>query len=91
MDILPSDLATYGGAAKKLLQDLQSRNERYFLLTFLVLNYGDTKRKLENEVFRTAGVAQKHNCTLTRLDFQQERGLVSSLPLGENQILSRGA
>ena len=91
MDILPSDLATYGGAAKKLLQDLQSRNERYFLLTFLVLNYGDTKRKLENEVFRTAGVAQKHNCTLTRLDFQQERGLVSSLPLGENQIhITRG-
>ena len=91
MDILPSDLATYGGAAKKLLQDLQSRNERYFLLTFLVLNYGDTKHKLENEVFRTAGVAQKHNCTLTRLDFQQERGLVSSLPLGENQIhITRG-
>ncbi len=91
MDILPSDLATYDGAAKKLLQDLQSRNERYFLLTFLVLNYGDTKRKLENDVFRTAGVAQKHNCTLTRLDFQQERGLVSSLPLGENQIhITRG-
>ena len=91
MDIIPSDLATYGGAAKKLLQDLQSRNERYFLLTFLVLNYGDTKRKLENDVFRTAGVAQKHNCTLTRLDFQQERGLVSSLPLGENQIhITRG-
>ena len=54
-------------------------------------DYGDTKRKLENEVFRTAGVAQKHNCTLTRLDFQQERGLVSSLPLGENQIhITRG-
>ena len=38
MDIIPSDLATYGTEAKKLLQDLQSRNERMFLLTFLVLN-----------------------------------------------------
>ena len=28
MDIIPSDLATYGSEAKKLLQDLQSRNER---------------------------------------------------------------
>ena len=27
MDIIPSDLATYGSEAKKLLQDLQSRNE----------------------------------------------------------------
>jgi len=28
MDIIPSDLATYGTEAKKLLQDLQSHNER---------------------------------------------------------------
>ena len=91
MDILPSDLATYGGEAKKLLNELQSRNERYFLTTFLVLNYGDTKRKLENDVFRAAGVAQKYNCALTRLDFQQEQGLVSSLPLGTSQIkITRG-
>ena len=26
MDIIPSDLATYGTEAKKLLQELQSRN-----------------------------------------------------------------
>ena len=91
MDILPSDLATYGGEAKKLLNELQSRNERYFMITFLVLNYGDTRRKLENDVFRAAGVAQKYNCQLTRLDFQQEQGLVSSLPLGVSQIkITRG-
>ena len=38
MDILPSDLATYGEDAKKLLNKLQTRNERLFMLTFLVLN-----------------------------------------------------
>ncbi len=42
MDILPSDLTTYGDAAKKLLQDLQSHNERMFLVTVLVLNVADT-------------------------------------------------
>ena len=86
MDILPSDLATYGGEAKKLLNELQNRNERLFLATFLVLNYGDTTRKLNNDIFRAAGVAQKYNCTLTRLDFQQEKGVMSCLPLGLNQI-----
>jgi hypothetical protein len=91
MDIIPSDLATYGGEAKKLLHELQSRNERMFLLTFLVLNFGDTKRKLDNAVFQASGVAQKYNCALTRLDFQQEAGLMSSLPLGLNQInIQRG-
>ncbi len=91
MDIIPSDLATYGGEAKNLLHELQSRNERMFLLTFLVLNLADTKRKLENAVFQASGVAQKYNCQLVRLDFQQEAGLMSSLPLGLNQIhIQRG-
>ena len=86
MDIIPSDLATYGGEAKNLLRDLQSRNERMFLLTFLVVNFADTRQKLENNVFQSAGVAQKYNCALTRLDFCQEQGLMSSLPLGLNQV-----
>ena len=91
MDIIPSDLATYGAEAKKLLQDLQSRNERMFLVTFLVLNTADTPRQLDNNVFQASSIAQKYNCQLTRLDFQQEEGLMSALPLGLNQIeIQRG-
>ena len=91
MDIIPSDLATYGAEAKNLLQDLQSRNERMFLLTFLVVNMADTKQKLENDVFAAAGIAQKYNCALTRLDYQQEAGLMASVPLGDNPIaIKRG-
>ena len=91
MDIIPSDLATYGAEAKKLLQDLQSRNERMFLVTFLVLNTADNPRQLDNNVFQASSIAQKYNCQLTRLDFQQEEGLMSALPLGLNQIeIQRG-
>jgi len=91
MDIIPSDLATYGAEAKKLLQDLQSRNERMFLVTFLVLNTADTPRQLDNNVFQASSIAQKYNCQLTRLDFQQEEGLMSCLPLGLNRIeIQRG-
>ena len=91
MDIIPSDLATYGAEAKKLLQDLQSRNERMFLVTFLVLNTADNPRQLGNNVFQASSIAQKYNCQLTRLDFQQEEGLMSALPLGLNQIeIQRG-
>ena len=86
MDIIPSDLATYGAEAKKLLQDLQSRNERMFLVTFLVLNTANTRQQLDNNVFQASSIAQKHNCALIRLDYQQEDGLMSSLPLGHNLI-----
>ena len=86
MELIPSDLATYGSEAKRLLQDLQSRNERMFLLTFLVVNTADSQRQLDNNVFQASSIAQKHNCQLVRLDFQQEEGLMSSLPLGVNQV-----
>ena len=91
MDIIPSDLATYGNEAKKLLQELQSRNERMFLLTFTIVNTADTKQQLDNNVFQASSIAQKYNCQLTRLDFQQEEGLMSCLPLGLNLIeIQRG-
>ncbi len=91
MDIIPSDLSTYGGEAKKLLDDLQSRNERMFLVTVMFLNTGKTKQELENSIFQIAGIAQKYNCVLRRLDYMQEEGLMSSLPLGVNHIpIKRG-
>ena len=91
MEILPSDLMTYGTEAKTLLEDLQSRNERMFLVTVLVMNTAPSRQKLENNVFQAAGVAQKYNCALRRLEYQQEQGLVSSLPLGLNRIeIQRG-
>ena len=91
MDVLPSDLVTYGGEAKKLLEDLQSRNERYFLVTLIVMNTAKSKRQLDNIIMQVSNMIQEKNCVLRRLDYQQEQGLMSSLPLGINQIdIQRG-
>lgn len=91
MDIIPTDLATYGTEAKQLLQDLQSRNERMFLVTLLVMSTGDSRQQLDNNIFRASAITQKYNCALTRLDYQQEDGLMSCLPLGSNLInINRG-
>ena len=91
IDIIPSDLATYGRDAKALLKELQSQNERMFLLTFLVMNTGKTMQELDNNVFQAVSIAQKHNCNLIRLDYQQEQGLMSTLPLASNLIeIQRG-
>ncbi len=57
-----------------------------FLVTALFLNTAKSKQELENAIFQTAGIAQKYNCMLKRLDYQQEEGLMSSLPLGVNHI-----
>lgn len=91
MDVLPPDLITYAGEAKALLDNLQSHNERLFMVTMLVVNTAATRQQLENNVFQAAGIAQKYNCALKRLDWQQEQGLMSSIPIGVNQIeIERG-
>ena len=91
MDILPPDLVTYSNDAKALLEDLQNRNERMFLLTFLIVNMAPTRRELDNDLFTVSGIVQKYNCSLKRLDFQQEEAFLSSLPLGHNGIeIQRG-
>ena len=86
MDILPSDLVTYGTDAKNFLKELQSQNERMFRITFLVMNTGKTPQELETNYFQASSIAQKHSCYLRRLDFQQENALMSSLPLAQNLI-----
>ena len=86
MDIIPSDLATYGAAAKDLLQDLMNHNERMFQFTFLIMNTADSKRQLKNVLDQAKAIATQHNCALVPLDFQQENGMIACLPLGMNPI-----
>lgn len=85
MDIIPTDISTYGEEAQNLLTELQSRNEKMFKITFLILNTAESKRKLDNVAYQTAGIAQKYNCNIRRLQYLQEQGMAASLPLGINQ------
>ncbi len=86
MDIIPSDLSTFGNDAKRLLNDLQSRNERMFDVTILFKNEASTKQELDTAIFQVSGVAQKYNCTLKRLDHMQEEGFKSTLMIGDNHV-----
>ena len=86
MDIIPSDINTFGIDAKKLLEDLQGRNERMFLVTVLIMNTAKTKKALNSTIFEVQSIAQQRNCPLRRLDYQQEDGLMASVPIGINNI-----
>ena len=91
MDILPSDLVTYGDNIKMLLKDLQTRDERMFIVTIVIMNFARTVQKLDTTISHISSIASKHNCKIKRLDHAQEQGLVSVLPLGVNRIeIDRG-
>jgi len=86
MDIMPTDINTYGSEAREWLDGLQTKDERYFLLTFIVINFADTKAKLESYMAQAKSIAQQHNCSLKRFRFQQEAAFQSVLPLGKNHV-----
>lgn len=91
MDILPPDLVTFGKEAQKLLEDLQNHDEKMFLVTILITHTAPTRQKLENLIYSANGIANTHNCDLIRLDYQQEQGFMSALPIGINQVeIQRG-
>ena len=86
MDIIPTDINTYGAEAREWLDGLQTKDERYFLLTFIVVNFADSRAKLESHIAQAKSIAQQHNCSLKRFRFQQEAAFQSVLPLGKLHV-----
>lgn len=86
MDIIPSDINTYGNDVKSILSDLQNRDERLFLVTIVIMNYARTIQKVEDTIAQISSIANKNNCQIKRLTHMQEQGLVTVLPLGRNEI-----
>ena len=86
MDILPSDLITYGDNIKMLLKDLQTRDERMFVVTIIFMNFAKSLQKLDATLSQISSISSKHNCKIKRLDHSQEQGFISVLPLGVNKI-----
>ena len=82
-----------GGKEKTTLKEMSELlgNERMFLVTVLVMNTAKKRQKLDNNIFQVQGIAQKYNCSLKQLDYQQEAALMSCIPLGVNRIeIQRG-
>ena len=73
MDIIPSDLATFGNEAKNLLQELQSRNERMFLLTFLVVNLSMFMTIYGRSSYSVASPPSRYGLSTKRLPTPRKR------------------
>ncbi len=86
MDIMPDSLTTYGNSVENLLSDLQTRDERLFSVSIVIMNYAKTIQKLENTIAQISSVANRFNCKIKRLGYMQEQGLVTILPIGTNEI-----
>ena len=85
-DILPPKRPMYIDELKSMLEDLNSKDERLFVLTLTIRHYAETNRELNLQMERLRRIAAKNNCMIVPLDYQQEDALASSLILGSNTI-----
>ena len=86
MDIIPTDLNTYAKDARWLLNALQSEDEMLHLVTLIVMNIGRTEAELEEQKGKLKRILQQNDCGIWSLDYQQEEGFGSSLPLSLNLL-----
>ena len=86
MDLLPPELQVFKDSAEKLYQDLQRKDEQLYLSTITIVQTASTRKELENNVFELEGILSSYSCRLNRLDYRQEQGYMSALPLGVNKI-----
>lgn len=85
-DILPQQIKTYINELNTILEDLNSKNERLFNITLTVRSYNQSEEKAKLELESLKRLVQQKSCKLFTLDYMQEQGFQSFLPLGINSI-----
>lgn len=81
-DVINEDLKHSLVEAEELLDDLRSKNQKMFLDNIIIMVTAKDYDELQSNTEAVEAVIRKHICSLPTLNFQQEKGLQSVLPLG---------
>ncbi len=85
-DVINEDLKLSYEEALQLLEDLQSKNQKMFLLNLAVMITGNSYDELDNNTNKIEAVFREKVCTTSRAIYQQEDALASCLPLGNCRL-----
>lgn len=86
MDILPTDLTALEEETDYFIDNLQSRNEKMILATITVVLFEKSRKRLEKVFNELSTIVLENTCEIYSLDYLQENGLMSALPLGINSV-----
>ena len=85
-NLISPDLQDANNAANSLLEGVRKENERLFLATAVITIFADSDESLKNYEDELKIIASNNLITILPLTNQQEDGLKSSLPLGNNKL-----
>lgn len=83
---IPFELRNNLKEAEELLDSVISKNQRLFFTNFVIYINEETKDKLDESTETIKDTARKFLCQIGNLNYQQEDGLNSVIPLGINDL-----
>lgn len=75
--------------ANELLENLTSKDQKMFQMTFVMMHFADSLEQLNKDTESIVTVGRKYSCEIKKLSTQQEIGFKSVLPLCYNQLLMK--
>ena len=84
--VVPYDLEQQRKETREMLDDLTTRDQRMMFAVVTLVHLADSKDELDSDTEFLHSIARKHLCQLTTLNWQQDAGLVTALPLGLRRI-----
>ena len=84
--VVPYDLEQQRKETREMLDDLTTRDQRMMFAVVTLVHLADSKEELDSDTEFLHSIARKHLCQLTTLNWQQDAGLVTALPLGLRRI-----
>lgn len=72
--------------ARELRNDLTAKSQKLFYMTFVVAHFADTREQLDNDTKALQAAARSHLVDLRTINWQQENGLDTCLPLCANKL-----
>ena len=84
--VVPYDLEQQRKETREMLDDLTTRDQRMMFAAVTLVHLADSKEELDSDTETLQSIVRKHLCQLTTLNWQQDAGLVTALPLGLRRI-----
>ena len=84
--VVPYDLEQQRKETREMLDDLTTRDQRMMFAVVTLVHLADSKEDLDSDTETLQSIARKHLCQLTTLNWQQDAGLVTALPMGLRRI-----
>lgn len=80
-DLISIDLKQKLEEANRQLGDLSSRNQKLFSMTMTIVHFADSLEELDHQTDIIKSVANRYMVSISSMNFQQEAGFNTTLPL----------